>query len=849
MTKKRSIGVILPLFIHQWILSLLTCKAEITVNEIAYKGSANQCNGKDWIEFFNDSTEVVNLLDYVIHDDKGKDDEDAKTFPNTTMASGEYKILCNGVDFDFGISSSDTITFLDQNGIILSVTALPGTGSDLQTYAYFGASDDYKYTMTPTPGKGNIFTEPKPLEQQLEEQNDAGKEFFLDRPGGQSDIFDEVVDIFIDMDAASLSEINDHPERENFVPFTDVTVSNSKQNSTLVTGGSGKIRTKGQSSLTIVACLQLKNIPFQIEFDTPFLGLETAYLRNSNGDASYMRDYASHIMLRNFGLPYLRTRHVRLYLNGKYIGFYTMMEAPTQGYVMQRSFGVFDPMKTALFKAKTLIDQCPFTNKDELKAAAERDDPDPYYFERGDHRDEIPAQLSLDQCVEFFIGQILKDRSDMIKGFVEYNNTCGLAMVMLGRVDRDYGPKSVEDAMINFLDSTAYNTSVSDIKDAVDSDQWIKNFAAYAVMLNVDSPINNINNWYIATTSGGANDWRIVQYDHNIIATRVGASLCSPECGVRQIYWPILRPTCGAVEDHPIVGRILNDEISRQKYLGYIQDFVDSINSRGILPELRAHGNVIKEFIIEDPLNTLSISEYEESELGSNIDEYNTLSTPFLKIIEARLKEVHAQLDAIRENTLPRDGIYGKDEVCPDWRDSSGKDYISGSTLVNSANCPIDICKEVALCYNNDPAMCSADGELINELCKPASPFCDACFPNSNCGGRNDKSNKFEECGPELAECAFDSPCFDHILGQCAFNGEILGAECGEAEQYCKPCFPNSRCGFRSSASADETSISADETSASADETSASYGHFLVPLLYITIVTATALSWQLSFQG
>merc|ERR1740139_629382 len=105
-----------------------------------------------------------------------------------------------------------------------------------------------------------------------------------------------------------------------------------------------------------------------------------------------------------------------------------MMEAPTQGYVMQRSFGVFDPKLTALFKGKTLINECPYTNEKELKVAADREVPNPYYFERGDHRDEIPI-ISPDKCYEFFIKQVLKDRVDMLKGFVENNNTCGLAMV------------------------------------------------------------------------------------------------------------------------------------------------------------------------------------------------------------------------------------------------------------------------------------------------------------------------------------------------------------------------------------------------------------------------------------
>lgn len=497
---------------------------------------------------------------------------------------------------------------------------------------------------------------------------------------------------------------------------------------------------------------------------------------------------------------------------------------------------------TALFKLKTAITECPYTDEDKLKVAADREVPNPYYFERGDHRDEIPI-MSPDKCVGFFQGQMSKKRDDMLKGFVENNNTCGLAMVKIGRVDRDYGPKSIEDAMISFLDSQMYNTSVMDLKDAVDSDQFIKNIAVYAVMLNLDSPINAINNWYLATTSGGTNDWRIVQYDHNLVGTRGVADLfCSPLCGARQIYWPILRPTCGAVEDHLLIGRILNDETSRQKYLDYIQAFVTNIASRGTLLDLRAHGDAIKEFIVDDPLNFLSISEYEESELSSNFDDYNTLSMPFLKVMEARLEQVQIQLDAIRADTLPRDGIYDKDEVCPDWRDSSGNDYIRGST-VDPVNCPFG-CEEAALCFDNNLEVCSPEGDLVIQECKAASPFCDRCYPYSRCGSDNDKSSVFEEgsnCGPEFSLCADASFCFDHKGGRCAYDGDILGAECGDAKLYCKQCFPNSRCALKSLNPTNSPPHTPTHEHENEDPTS-SAGSFLVVSLRITALVTAVLS-------
>ena len=64
------------------------------------------------------------------------------------------------------------------------------------------------------------------------------------------------------------------------------------------------------------------------------------------------------------------------------------------------------------------------------------------------------------------------------------------------------------------LENNFYNvpSGATALAGAVDTDQWLKNFAVYAVTLNNDSPLLNLNNWYIATMNGGENDWKIVQW-------------------------------------------------------------------------------------------------------------------------------------------------------------------------------------------------------------------------------------------------------------------------------------------------------------------------------------------------
>mmetsp|Transcript_8256 Transcript_8256/g.20386 ORF Transcript_8256/g.20386 Transcript_8256/m.20386 type:complete len:786 (-) Transcript_8256:188-2545(-) len=748
MTKtKRASGDCLVLVLA--FLSFLgnfSVHARLIINEVAYKGSGESaCDKEDWIELLNDGPDQMDLTKYVVIDENGRINEDTNRFEGTIVYPGEFLLLCKGRYFDFGIGKSDTITLIDATGIAVDSVTLPGTGNDDETYVY--VDGEYKYTTKSTPGEPNVYEKGLTFQEQLEAQNSIGSAFFLE---DNTQTISDVVDIYVSVDAESLAIIEDHPAWEKYVPFEELSVFNIRDGKifeqAIAISSGGKIRTKGQWSKSITACVGLKNTPFEIKFTDPFMGMEVFYLRNHQDEPSFMRDHASHTMLKEFGLPYLRTRPTRLFLNGQYVGFYTLMEAPTQGYVIQRSFGAFEPEMTALFKAKTSMADCPFTISESVNITS--DLPDPYYFERGEHRTDIPVYgfEGYDQCINFYIDERIKEHIDEARGYLEYNEKCGLAMVKMGLVDRDFGPKIMEDPMIAFLENKFYAETVDDLTDFIDTDQWLQNLAVYAVMINMDSPLEMINNWYLATTNGGVGDWKIVQYDHHGVTTRSMAGFgCDASCGPRMVYWPILRPTCGAVADHRIVGRLLNSENNLLKYLVHVQKFVDALSKGDVVEKLYEYGNNIKEYVIEDPWNQYpTIEAYEESELGRNTEDYNTDNSPFLKTIQVRLEQVQKQLNAIQEGTLPRDGIYDQQSVCPDWRDSKSENYVP--TAIESV------------------------------------------VPH---GGTFVESGS---CGEERSECATATECFDHKSGICGFDGEILTVECQAFSPLCKPCFPYSRC-------------------------------------------------------
>jgi len=809
-------------------LGIFSAKASLLINEVAYKGSSNgDCDGEDWIELLNtNEEESVDLTNYVLHDDDGADDEDAKVFANITMAPGEFLVLCRNEDFEFGIGGDDTVTIVDATGIPLSSASLPGSGTDGETYAYFDG--EYKYTTAATPGEVNVYTA---FGDNFRAQNDVGNDFFL---VNDTKIFSEVVDIYISLSEESMTTIDDHPSWEKWVSFDELSVFNigddgTMEDSSAVSIG-GEMRVKGQFSNFMTVCLGAKNTPFNIDFDTPFMGIEKMYLRNHLSDLSYMRDHGSHAILQAIGLPYHRTRPARLFLNGNYIGFYLVMEAPTQGYVMQRNFGAFDPGNTALFKIKTAVGQCPFETGDFATIAemtADGPPPDPYYFERGEHREDTPilGPEAYTSCLNAFGTQLVREQTDVIRGFREYNENCAVAMVELGRVDRDYGPKSMEDAMTTFLEKRFYNDRVTDLTSYVDHRQWLQNLAIYAIMINIDSPLSDIiNNWYLATFEGGDNDWKIVQYDHNSVTMKQSSqSNCNAICGNRMVYWPILQPTCKSIENHIVVGRLLNSQENIQIYLDYVQEYVNILTTGDVIEKLYDYGHGIKEYVKDDGHNYYSsVEDYEKSQLGENIEEYNTDASPFLTTLRARLVQVQKQLDAIQEGTLPRNGQYDPEDVCPDWRNSNSEGMKTGSEV--GEDCTIALCEDAAICYGNGLNFCSPEGDLVIEECKPASPFCDSCFPYSRCGSGTlliESGGTFvesETCGSDLADCKPATECFNHNTGICAFDGEILTVECQPAASRCKPCFPYSRCGLGEVPTDTQADTPADSSQSGGDE-------------------------------
>ena len=673
------------------------------------------------------------------------DDESAS--PQFKIGDGDVLSLATidasltEIDVDVGmntITSATNATMMttttvmrnNRNIVIQSQVEVPSTENNRfgVTYAWKSATESYEQTSTPTPGAPNILTKvdmhPNAATDKMERlkaQNALGTAFFgMDDNGypvsNDETAMDTVLDLHVTMQDEDYEYLIQNQSYEVYRPFQSISVrrkgsqevlqslssppsspsgsnissiNTDRQNNNLM-----RIRTKGRGSLVAATCLGFPAVPFQINLgssesniaQTTLFGVSKFYLRNHMADFSYMRDWSTNIMLARFGLPFLRTRKVRFYVNGYYKGLYEFMEAVDQEYVFARNFPSYNPDQHALFKFKMLSRDCGTYNEEQLAQAQERlavedDTEQPYLWERGEHRPKTQVLEDIDACV-VSANQLFDDEfKDLTTAYLRYNRDCPAMLLGEGLVERDFGTKDYDSEMESLLkdhlacgEDGCDETLPTQLSDKVDLENFLKSFVVLAVLLKQDSPMGNANNYFLIETGEGKG-WQMMLYDHNA----AGDSSCHTEggCNEKLIYWNIASPTCGPLDSNPIVGPILKNPEYHQQYLEYVREFTnDILGNASWFEEMARHAEAIEEDVKDDAFSVGGILFFQEKSPTAAAWNYTTSPVlPLLPLLSAREAEVKLQLAALDDGTFPRGphrNVSIEDwETCPDWRLSS----------------------------------------------------------------------------------------------------------------------------------------------------------------------------------
>lgn len=149
--------------------------------------------------------------------------------------------------------------------------------------------------------------------------------FYAEDKTSYTEIFekDKVIDVKIDIAAADLEDMRNHPQNEEY-HVADITVDG-------VTVENAGIRTKGNMTLNSVAGSDSERYSYRIKFNkyvkgNKLLGLDELCLNNGYSDASYIREYLHYEILRSLGMNVPETAFCNVYINGEYAGFYLAVE-------------------------------------------------------------------------------------------------------------------------------------------------------------------------------------------------------------------------------------------------------------------------------------------------------------------------------------------------------------------------------------------------------------------------------------------------------------------------------------------------------------------------------------------
>jgi len=758
-------------------------RAAVMINEVADKGSTGVCDGEDWVELFNSGSETVSLAGFVLHDDKGPQDSKAFTFPNSaSIAAQGYLTLCckSASGFQFKIGGDDTVTLLDADGAQLATSGpLPDDGADDKTWAYRGPSEDrYEYTTVPTFGEKNVFSTqsspsqtPAPVKQthaekllELAAQNARGELFFgMDGNGLKVEGSESVVDLEITMAHQDFDYMMANASFEVYSPVQSFAVRSSSGVYTLPYPG--RMRPRGQSTLFFPTCAGLKSIPFLLDFNSEnrsqtLFGVEKGYLRNGYGDSSYLREWTAHRMLARFGLPFLRARSVRLLINGDYVGLYLFMEAPDQEYVFARGFPDYNPANFALYKVKTTSLNCGGYNHLWAMTVPTATETTKFAFHRGEHRSQIPVlKDTAYMCGGKFMEGIENEFRDMIRAWKLHNRNCGEALVKEGRIDRDLGGKESEPMMKKFINDFLvhhdqdsgvckknFDCSTTGLEKKVDADQWMKNYAFYAVLQAHDTPLGNGNNWYLAQAADGKG-WKILQYDHNAIMNP-GDFFC-PKCRNNERWnWAVTRPRCEASDQSQLTAPLFKNATLFDRYLGYVRDFTERVlTNSSLYAEVLAHAKALQPLVGDDPFAKSKRLDYSR-EVSAQPWAAGEKSGPVLSFLTQRGESVKMQLDAWDKGKFPRaPGQVPAEESCQDWRtteQAAAAKVTSDKFVYDPVLCPKELrdCKEAAGCYIHDLACDKETGKMLHAACAEAKLWCGKCYPYSRCGSLKTKDDK-----------------------------------------------------------------------------------------------------------
>ena len=373
------------------------------------------------------------------------------------------------------------------------------------------------------------------------------------------------------------------------------------------------IRAKGNTSLSMVESYGNNRYSFKIEFDhydsaLSYYGLDKLCLNNIIQDNTYMKDYLTYRLMREFGVDAPLCSYSYITVNGEDWGLYLAVEGVEDAF-LQRNYGtdhgeLYKPDSMDMGGGRGNGRKFDMDEFKQDKSVPSKPTDSSAYGSADPH--ELPKSMR-----EF--------PREMKNGdFPSPGRTMGSSDVSLIYTDDAF------DSYTNIFDnaktdiSTADKTrlieslkklnSSEDLENIVDIEEVIRYFVVHNFVLNFDSYTGSmIHNYYLYEQDGQLS---MIPWDYNLAF----GGFESQSDATALVNYPIDTPISGGeVDSRPMLAWIFNSEEYTSLYHQYFAEFIDQYFDDGRFATLiDSTKTMIAPYVESDPTKFCTYEEFEK---------------------------------------------------------------------------------------------------------------------------------------------------------------------------------------------------------------------------------------------
>lgn len=415
---------------------------------------------------------------------------------------------------------------------------------------------------------------------------------------------DDILEINIEVEEDDWQSLLENPLAKEYISG-DLTINGTK----FTTVG---IRTKGNSSLSQVAQMEDSN-RYSLQFKSnkyvkgqTFYGLNSFCINNIISDTSYMKDYLAYDLMDYIGVDAPLTNYASVKVNGEDYGFYIALERYDKSFLSR----VYNTSGGQLYNVKMSMGQ-----EDNFMGEENMGSPKTHNDKKGQNNLVPPEGIG-----EEFQGMAesppnndgvfksggkgrMGDQGGGSLIYTDDNITSYSSIFDNGVFSKtsDQDKKKVIVALKNLNEG-------KDLEKYIDVDKTLRYLAAHTVLVNLDSYSSNMGqNYYLYEKDGKLT---ILPWDYNL---SFGGFQSGNVNDV--INFPIDTPVSDvAMEDRPLINKLLEVDEYKEKYHNYLQEIVDGYFLSGLFEEkIYSIDDKINEYVKNDTTSFTSYEKYQSS--------------------------------------------------------------------------------------------------------------------------------------------------------------------------------------------------------------------------------------------